>query len=170
MTRNTSDGSVSLGLRLTRFAAAVAVTLVLGSALPARADYIAQRGDVLEVTVSGAPGLNRRVLVNSDGKIALPFLGEVEAAELSLSELRRHLEELLVANNVVERPDVIVSVAEYGPIYLDGDVAKPGEYRFHPEMTVRTAIALAGGIDPSMWSSFLACANRTRTSFNWECA
>jgi polysaccharide export outer membrane protein len=153
MTHNMSIGSVSTGRRQTRFAVALAVTLVLGSALSAWADYIPQRGDLLEVTVSKAPALNRRVLVNSDGKIALPFLGEVEAAELSLSDLRRQVGELLVAKNVVDRPDVTVSVAEYGPIYLDGDVARPGDYRFRPEMTIRNAISLAGGLDTSLGQS-----------------
>jgi polysaccharide export outer membrane protein len=153
MTHNMTTKSLSTGFRQTRFAAALAVTLVFGSALPARADYIPQRGDVLEVTVSRAPALNRRVLVNGDGKIALPFLGDVEAAELSLSDLRRRVGELLVAKNVVDRPDVTVSVAEYGPIYLDGDLAKPGEYRFRPEMTIRNAISLAGGLDTSVGQS-----------------
>ena len=153
MTHNMSIGSVSTGRRQTRFAVALAVTLVLGSALPAWADYIPQRGDLLEVTVPKAPALNRRVLVNSDGKIALPFLGEVEAAELSLSDLRRQVGELLVAKNIVDRPDVIVSVAQYGPIYLDGDVARPGDYRFRPDMTIRNAISLAGGLDTSLGQS-----------------
>ena len=38
-------------------------------------------------------------------------------------------------------------VAEYRPIYLNGDVAKPGEEPYRPGLTVRKAIALAGGFD-----------------------
>jgi polysaccharide export outer membrane protein len=123
------------------------VSLLMGSPLPARAEYVSQRGDVLEITVSGAPALTRRVAVNPDGEIVVPLLGEIEAADLPLTELRRRLQDLLTARNVVQHPDVIVSVAEYGPIYVGGDVVRSGEYRYRPEITVRNAIALAGGID-----------------------
>ena len=78
-----------------------------------------------------------------------PILGEVEAADLPLTELSRRLQDLLVTRNVVQHADVVVSVAEYRPIYLGGDVLKPGEYRYRPEMTVRQAVALAGGYDRS---------------------
>jgi polysaccharide export outer membrane protein len=43
--------------------------------------------------------------------------------------------------------EVILTVAEYRPIYLDGDVANPGTQPYRPGMTVRQAIALAGGYD-----------------------
>jgi polysaccharide biosynthesis/export protein len=40
-----------------------------------------------------------------------------------------------------------VTVAEYGPIYVDGDVSKPGEYPYRLPMTARQAMALSGGYD-----------------------
>jgi polysaccharide biosynthesis/export protein len=135
------------GTEMRKLVLLLATAFSMAPVLPALADYVAQRGDVLEVTISSTPALNRRLLVGSDGKIVFPFLGEIDAANAPLSELRRRLQELLVAGNVVRRPDVMVSVAEYGPIYVDGDVQKPGGYSYRPEMTVRSAIALAGGLD-----------------------
>jgi polysaccharide export outer membrane protein len=45
-------------------------------------------------------------------------------------------------------PDaVIVNVADYRPVYLNGEVSKPGEQPFRPGMTVRHAVAVAGGYD-----------------------
>lgn len=126
----------------------LAIAFVLLPPAAARADYVAQRGDVLEVVISNAPALNRRVAVSADGKITLPLVGEV-AADTSLTDLRQRLQAIITSRNVVQRPDVMVSVFEYGPIYVDGDVARPGEYRYRPEMTVRDAIALAGGLDTS---------------------
>jgi polysaccharide export outer membrane protein len=114
---------------------------------PARADYVARSGDVLELMVAGAPALNRRVTVDGSGDITLPVLGQVRATDVGLAELGQRIQASLVARNVVQRGRTIVSVFEYGPIYVDGDVARPGEYRYRPGMAVRAAIALAGGFD-----------------------
>jgi len=136
-------GHRSLGRYSARFCLLLLVASIVGSSWPARADYVPQRGDVLQIMVSGVPALTQRLAVNSDGKIVFPIIGEIEAADMPLAELRQRLQDLLVARNVVRQPDVIVSVAEYRPIYLSGDVLRPGEYRYRPEMTVRQAVALA---------------------------
>ena len=140
-------GGIEVSLMSLRVCALAALVLLPLSS--ARAEYVPHRGDVLDVAVPSAPALNRRLIVDSDGNITLPFLGQVRATETPLSELGRRVQVMLAAKQVVQRADVIVSVSEYGPIYVDGDVARPGEYRYRPDMTVRSAIALAGGIDPS---------------------
>jgi len=140
-------GHRSLGRYGARFCLLLLVASIVGSSWPARADYVPQRGDVLQIMVSGVPALTQRLAVNSDGKIVFPIIGEIEAVDMPLTELKQRLRDLLVARNVVRQPDVIVSVAEYRPIYLSGDVLRPGEYRYRPEMTVRQAVALAGGYD-----------------------
>ncbi|MGG5823776.1 polysaccharide biosynthesis/export family protein [Falsiroseomonas sp. HW251] len=123
--------------------------LVLIAPALARADYLARRGDVLELSVAGAPTMNRRVTVDGNGDITLPVIGQVRATDVGLAELGQRIQALLVARNVVQRGRTIVSVYEYGPVYVDGDVARPGEYRYRPGMTVRAAVALAGGLDVS---------------------
>ena len=140
-------GGIEVALMSLRVCALAALVLLPLSS--ARAEYVPHRGDVLDVAVPSAPALNRRLIVDSDGNITLPFLGPVKATETPLSELGRRVQAVLAAKQVAQRADVIVSVSEYGPIYVDGDVARPGEYRYRPDMTVRSAIALAGGIDPS---------------------
>ncbi len=39
-----------------------------------------------------------------------------------------------------------VRVLEYRDFYISGEVTKPGGYPFQPGLTVRRAIALAGGL------------------------
>jgi len=53
----------------------------------------------------------------------------------------------LIEKNVVRRPEVTVEVAEYRPVYVGGDVMKPGAYPFRFGMTVRDAVTLAEGFD-----------------------
>jgi polysaccharide export outer membrane protein len=47
----------------------------------------------------------------------------------------------------IEPDEVTTTVVEYRPIYVNGDVSRPGEQAYRPLMTVRKAIALSGGYD-----------------------
>jgi polysaccharide export outer membrane protein len=136
-----------------------AVALVLVPTL-VNADYKLQPGDTLEVSISGAPDVRQRAPIGVDGEIALPLVGQVKVAGLSLSEAREKITKDL-SNNVYRQTgldgreisklilptDVVVTAVEYRPIYVSGDVSKPGELPFRPGMTVRQAIAMAGGPD-----------------------
>jgi polysaccharide biosynthesis/export protein len=134
---------------------------LLCSAAPApAAEYKIDVGDVIEILVTRVPELQRRVLVKSNGAISFPLLGSLQVAGLSASELEAHIQAALATkifrqrtpdgreNVVVIEPDeVTASVVQYRPIYVNGDVSKPGEQAFRPFMTVRQAIALSGGYD-----------------------
>jgi polysaccharide biosynthesis/export protein len=137
----------------------LAVALVLVPT-PGNAEYKLQPGDTLEVSISGVPDLRQRAPIGVDGEIALPLVGQVKVAGLSPSEAREKITQDL-SNNVYRQTgldgreisklilptDVVVAVVEYRPIYVSGDVSKPGELPFRPGMTVRQAIAMAGGFD-----------------------
>ena len=47
----------------------------------------------------------------------------------------------------IEAEEVTAGVAQYRPIYIKGDVLKPGELPFRPLMTVRQLVAVSGGYD-----------------------
>ena len=47
--------------------------------------------------------------------------------------------------NLVRNPSVAVEIIAYRPIYVLGEVNKPGQYPYQPGMTVVTAVAVAGG-------------------------
>jgi polysaccharide biosynthesis/export protein len=117
-------------------------------------------GDVVEIAVTGVPELRQRSTVNHDGEISLPLIGEVKVIGLPLSEFRAKVRQLLSNKGFRRRtqdgreniaaiwPDEIaIDIVEYQPVYLTGDVAKPGEQKYRSGLTVRQAIALAGGYD-----------------------
>jgi polysaccharide export outer membrane protein len=54
---------------------------------------------------------------------------------------------------IISPEEVIVEVVEYRPVYLNGDVGRPGAQSYRPGMTVRQAIALAGGYDTMRFRS-----------------
>jgi polysaccharide biosynthesis/export protein len=123
-------------------------------------EYLLHPGDVLDISALGVSDLHQTTAISPDGQASLPLVGPVKAAGLSLAQLRQKVGELL-PNKVFRRrtpdgreypvvvtPDeIMISVAEYRPVYLDGDVARPGAQSYRPGMTVRQALALAGGYD-----------------------
>ena len=114
---------------------------------PARAEFVIGSGDTLEITVFRVPELSRRAVVDPDGNIAFPHLGAVKAAGLGLAEFRTSLSQLLASKDMVRQPEVSVELVGMRPITVNGDVSKPGEYPFRATLTVRQAIAMAGGFD-----------------------
>ncbi|HEY6258736.1 MAG TPA: polysaccharide biosynthesis/export family protein [Xanthobacteraceae bacterium] len=133
---------------------------LLCSVTPARAEYHLDVGDVIEISVARAPELQRRVSIGLDGSISFPLLGTVALAGLAPAQAQAKIKAALANkifqirtsdgrnNDVVIAPDeVTATVAEYRPIYVNGDVSKPGEYPYRLLMTARQAVALSGGYD-----------------------
>src|SRR5260370_861834 len=133
---------------------------VLWSITPAKAEYRLHVGDAIEISVARLPELKQRVPVQPDGTISFPLLGALSVAGLSPAEMQTKVQAMLAAkvfrqrtsdgreNSVAIEPDeVTASIVEYRPIYVNGDVARPGEQVYLPRMTVRQAIALSGGYD-----------------------
>jgi polysaccharide export outer membrane protein len=126
----------------------------------AKAEYRVNVGDVLEVAVAGVPELRQRAAVQMDGDISLPLVGMLPVAGLPLPVIRAQIGAALASKVfrqrtpdgresaiVIDADEVTATVAEYRPIYVNGDVSKPGEYPYRPATTPRQIVALAGGYD-----------------------
>jgi polysaccharide export outer membrane protein len=122
------------------------------------AQYRLAPGDTVEVSVGAMPDQRNRAQVQIDGTIALPGIGTVEVAGLTPAELQSRMETQLQSKTLRQRlpdghdqvvvvmpGDVIASVVEYRPIYVTGDVLTPGQLAYRASMTVRQAVAVAGG-------------------------
>jgi polysaccharide biosynthesis/export protein len=112
-------------------------------AAPAGA-YLLGPGDVLQVIVFGESDLSGTYHVTDSGTVTLPLIGAVPAAGSSLPDLQRRLTQLL-DSKAVKSPDVTVQISEYRPFFILGEVKNPGSYAYVPDMTVLTAVAMAGG-------------------------
>ncbi len=73
-----------------------------------------------------------------------PLLGDVEVSGLSPKALEQKLTSGLKGPYLID-PSVTVSIVEYRPFYITGEVEKPGSYAFHPGLTVDKAITISGG-------------------------
>ncbi|MEZ2218283.1 polysaccharide biosynthesis/export family protein [Rhizobium sp. RCC_161_2] len=104
-------------------------------------------GDILQLSVFGVADFARRVTVNIDGDISVPFLGELHGEGLTIRDLRIALIDGLTKDGRIQSADVSVEIVELRPFYISGDVSRPGAVPYRPGLTVRHAIALAGGYD-----------------------
>lgn len=106
--------------------------------------YVLDAGDRVRVVVFGHEDLSGEFAVNSDGVIAFPLAGEVRAAQLTPQQL-----ETAIAGGLgpkyLRNPRVSVEVLSYRPFYIMGEVRGPGSYPWSTGLTVRNAVALAGG-------------------------
>ena len=79
------------------------------------------------------------------GDVQLPFLGSVEIADLALEAARERVVALYVENQILLAPRLELSIANYRPVSVLGDVRTPGIVQFMPFMTVEQAVGIAGG-------------------------
>jgi polysaccharide biosynthesis/export protein len=113
-------------------------------------------GDSLSISVMQDSKLDRQVLVDSSGQIALPLAGHIRAEGLTPQALERVLKEKLKANYKDEDLDVTVALAgttvpeeDLKPkVFITGEILRPGSYVVRQKTTLMQAIALAGGLGP----------------------
>ncbi len=115
---------------------------------PADKEYVVAVGDLINVRVYNQDAMSAKVRVRADGRISLPFLGDVEAAGATPTVLSRRLQ--LQFKAFVLNPVVTVSLEEPRPleVYLVGEVVRPGRYKIDPQGSMLQALAAAGGLTP----------------------
>jgi polysaccharide biosynthesis/export protein len=99
----------------------------------------------VRVITFGQEQLTGQFRINDRGNIVVPLLGEIPANELTTTQLQQAIAARLKDKQLVEHPDVSVDVVSYRPVFILGEVSKPGQYPYQPGMTVLTAVAVAGG-------------------------
>ena len=101
-------------------------------------------GDRIHITVYGQDLMTNDYLVDRDGSIALPLAGRVVIGGLVTADAEAAIRKTLNKGIVVD-PNVTVDVIQYRPIYVIGEVNKPGAYDYTSNIVMINAVALAGG-------------------------
>jgi protein involved in polysaccharide export with SLBB domain len=108
--------------------------------------YKLASGDVISINVFGETDLSFEELRLTDaGTFSYPFIGEVQGKGKTAAEIEQLLIEKLKGDYLVD-PRVSVSVLKYREFFISGEVKTPGGYAFQPGLTLRRAVALAGGL------------------------
>lgn len=109
-------------------------------------DYILGPGDTIHIEVLNVAEFNKDSQINQDGTISLPFLDSVRVEGLTAYELQKKLEALL-GEGLLKNPSVSVTIKEYrsNPVYVLGEVNRPGTYQLTHFMRLVDMLTMAGG-------------------------
>ncbi len=115
--------------------------------LEAEEEYIIGIGDRLDVIFFVHKELSTLgLLVRSDGRITLPYVGDVRASGMTPMRLDSTL--TVGFSEVLRDPNLSVIVREPAEklVYVLGQVERPGGFKFQTRVSVLGSIALAGGL------------------------
>lgn len=144
-------GSVLLSCGLLNLACGSAGAFTWFGDLPASewsskpGEYVIGVGDTLSIRVFDQENLSTRGKIRSDGRLALPFAGEIVAANKHPAALAREIEGRL--KEFIVSPRVTVNVEDSVPLTVSvlGEVGSRGTISLSPPATLVQAIAQAGG-------------------------
>ena len=104
--------------------------------------------DVMLISVWKDEQLTREVVVRPDGMFSFPLVGDCQAQDQTVEEIRSDLVKRLT--KYIPNPNVSVAVTKVlsYKIYVVGRVNKPGEYLIGHYTDVLQALSLAGGLTP----------------------
>jgi polysaccharide export outer membrane protein len=105
-------------------------------------------GDLLEISVFDTPELTHRTRVDSDGKITMALIGEIDVHGMSPDALQKSIRQRLIDGRFVKDPQVSVFVVEYAgqTAYITGEVTRPGAYPLLRSHRLGDLISVAGGL------------------------
>lgn len=114
------------------------------SASGGNADYMLGPGDVISIQVFNEPELSvSGIRIPSNGIISYPLLGRIDTENNSVASLEKQLTAMLL-NGYLKKPEVSITVSEYRPFFVKGDVEKPGQHSYTEGMTLEQALSIAG--------------------------
>jgi polysaccharide export outer membrane protein len=102
--------------------------------------------DKITITVHNHPELSSELTISREGKIAIPQIGEIDAAGLSPTQLESRLTELLGRSYLVD-PKVDVAVEEYNSqwVMVTGEVPLAGRVPLRGGTRLKEVLSEAGG-------------------------
>jgi protein involved in polysaccharide export with SLBB domain len=113
---------------------------------PSVANYVYRigSGDRLKIQTFGESTLSGEFAVNAEGTIAFPLVGDVSVGGKTVTEFKDDLTQRL-GSQYLRNPRISVEMVNFRPVYILGEVAKPGEFNYSERMSVFALVAKAGG-------------------------
>lgn len=108
--------------------------------------YTLDTGDVVRVTVYGDAELSTSYKVDDAGAISFPLVGPVPVRGKTTEQAAAAIAAGL-ANGFMRSPNVVAEIDTYRPFFIQGAVKNAGQFTYVYGMTVRAAIATAGGYE-----------------------
>lgn len=101
-------------------------------------------GDEVSITIFEEENLSGNYELNGRGIIDLPLVSEIRLAGLTSGQAADLIKQRY-EQGYLNDPKISLSIVEYRPFFILGEVRSPGRYAFDENMTVIEAVALAQG-------------------------
>lgn len=114
-------------------------------------------GDTLIIRLTGVPTPDQgifEVKIDEGGKISMPHIGSLPAANSTTVQLKKIIEETYVKEEIFTNPNVTVDLKEQRFVDVTGEVRMPQRVPYTKDLTAMGAVAACGG--------FTDFANRRR--------
>lgn len=114
-------------------------------------------GDTLIIRLTGVPAPDQgifEVKIDEGGKISMPHIGSLPAANSTTVQLKKIIEETYVKEEIFTNPNVTVDLKEQRFVDVTGEVRMPQRVPYTKDLTAMGAVAACGG--------FTDFANRKR--------
>jgi len=111
--------------------------------------YVLYPGDEIEIATPTAPELTRTQKINPDGRISLPLVGQIMAADRTIAEVEAVASDAFASQ--LRRPVVEITLKTAGPIrvWVGGEVRTPGMIEMNGDLDAYQAVIQAGDFLPT---------------------
>jgi polysaccharide export outer membrane protein len=122
--------------------------------------YRIYAGDQLEVRLPTAPELSKTVVVQPDGRIAMPLVGPIMVADRSTEEAAAVLADAYSRQLLNPQVEITITAATPLKVFVGGEVDKPGVYDMAGPIDALQAVITAGGFKTSAQRSQVVIIRR----------
>jgi len=112
--------------------------------IPVPLKYIVGPGDEVKILLWGRVNAQYNLVVDRDGKITVPQLGPIPVAGMTFEDMSKKIitqTEQMVGANI----DITLGSLKTIPVFILGDIRRPGAYTIGSSATITDALLLAGG-------------------------
>ena len=114
---------------------------------PIPSDYLFGVGDSINLLMFGSKDLELELIVDRNGEINFPELGNIGIAGMTFSELKEHLNERVKNQMIGVNISLSMGKLKSINIFMSGEIAVPGSYAVSALSKVSQLLYVAGGVN-----------------------
>jgi protein involved in polysaccharide export with SLBB domain len=113
---------------------------------PVPSNYIMGVGDTIQIQLFGQENRNYELVIDREGKIVIPEIGEVSVAGLTYSSMRELVQHQVSQRLIGYKAAVSMGELRSIQIFVVGEAYQPGAYTVSSLSTISQALYVAGGV------------------------
>lgn len=105
-------------------------------------------GDTIIIRLTGVPTADQgifEVKIDESGKISMPYIGSLSAANATTVQLKKQIEATYIKQEIFTNPNVTVDLKEQRFVDVTGEVRMPQRVPYTKDLTAMGAVAACGG-------------------------